>query len=74
MFKKNFYKTCCDARYQIVLMDINMPVMNGIDSAKGITAIQDEYFKNPSLTASQMLTRSRATILAMTAFSNKKTV
>jgi len=55
-------------------MDINMPVMNGIDSAKGITAIQDEFFKNPSLTASQMHKRSRATILATTAFSNKKTL
>jgi CheY-like chemotaxis protein len=49
MFKKDLYKTCCDVRYQIVLMDIKMPVMNGIDSAKGITAIQDDFFSNPPL-------------------------
>ena len=74
MFKKDLFKTCCDVRYQIVLMDINMPVMNGIDSAKGINAIQDDFFSNPPLPPSQMLKRSRAPILAMTAFSNKKTV
>ena len=29
MFKMNSLKTCCDVRYKIVFMDINMPIMDG---------------------------------------------
>ena len=39
MFKKDLEKKCCDVHYQIVLMDLNMPIMGGIDSAKGICKI-----------------------------------
>ncbi len=41
MFKKDLLKTCCDVHYQLILMDINMPVMNGIDSTRGICKLQD---------------------------------
>ncbi len=32
MFSKDLVKKCCDVRYKLVLMDLNMPVMDGYDS------------------------------------------
>lgn len=29
MFKSNFDKTCCNTKYRVILMDINMPIMDG---------------------------------------------
>jgi len=74
MFKNDLEKKCCDVHYQIVLMDINMPIMNGIDSTKGICKIQDEFYNNPAISEIEKIKCPRAPILAMTAFSNKKTV
>ena len=33
MYLKNMKKTCCDVRYRIILTDINMPRMDGIEAA-----------------------------------------
>ena len=30
IYKSNVMKTCCDARYRIILTDINMPNLDGI--------------------------------------------
>ena len=32
-FSKNLEKECCQKRYKLVLMDLNMPVMDGYDSS-----------------------------------------
>lgn len=74
MFKKDLDKKCCDVHYQIILMDINMPIMNGIDSTKGICKIQEEFYSSPAISEIEKIKCPRAPILAMTAFSNKKTV
>ncbi len=29
MFKQNYEKTCCNVRYKMIFMDINMPIMDG---------------------------------------------
>ena len=34
MYIANASKTCCDVRYKIILTDIQMPVMDGVESAK----------------------------------------
>jgi hypothetical protein len=36
MLKADLTKTCCDVHFQLILMDINMPVMGGIQSSKHI--------------------------------------
>ena len=33
MYIANMTKTCCDVRYRIILTDINMPRMDGIEAA-----------------------------------------
>ena len=34
MYLANAQKICCDVRYKVVLTDIQMPVMDGIESAR----------------------------------------
>ena len=41
-FEQNMYKTCCDVRYRIILTDINMPKMDGVEAAE---AMQNIYAK-----------------------------
>ena len=42
-FKNDFFKTCCnDNHFKLILMDIQMPTMNGIDAAKEIIKVLKE--------------------------------
>lgn len=29
MYKRNLNKICCSKRYKLILMDLNMPIMDG---------------------------------------------
>lgn len=40
MYYQNMKKTCCDVRYRIILTDINMPRMDGIEAAERIFQTQ----------------------------------
>ena len=72
MLKADLEKNCCDVHFQIILMDINMPVMNGIESATKIGEFQNEFYLNICPPKAQLI--PRAPIIAMTAFCNQKTV
>ena len=43
MYLANAQKICCDVRYRVVLTDIQMPVMDGIESAKLILENQAKF-------------------------------
>ena len=56
MYEENMRKTCCDIRYQLILTDIMMPVMDGIEEAKSIFALEKELEKDmPNLPKIQII-------------------
>lgn len=66
MYIENMNKTCCEARYRIILTDINMPRMDGIEAAEHILAAQLTLrAKNPRL--------PEVMIVAITAYDTKQT-
>lgn len=58
-------KSCCEARYKLIVMDINMPVMDGITAAKRIFQLGERLrAEDPSLPA--------VTITAVHAFDDER--
>ena len=44
-FKDDFFKECCDINYKLILMDIQMPIMNGFDASREILKLLAFYNK-----------------------------
>ena len=42
MYIKDALKTCCDIRYRLILTDINMPIMDGLQASR---LMREEYQK-----------------------------
>jgi len=42
LFRKNLEKTCCNVRYKLILMDLNMPVMDGFEASQRILQMQSD--------------------------------
>jgi CheY-like chemotaxis protein len=40
LYKNNMSKQCCGIRYRLVITDLNMPVMGGLDCSKEINKFQ----------------------------------
>ena len=74
MYQNDLQKKCCDVRYQLILMDINMPVMGGIAATQKIKAIQQKFRVDSTIPETVKKRIQLAPILAMTASNNKKMV
>ena len=67
-------KKCCDLRYQFILMDLNMPILNGYLAAVKILQIWEKFKSNPKIPASEKAVVPEPVIFAMTAFSDVNTL
>ncbi len=63
MFISNFEKTCCEVRYKLVLMDLNMPVMDGFESTSKMIEFMHSRFGKEVLS-----------VIAVTAFVNEENI
>jgi len=43
IYKRDRFKKCCNTNIKLVLMDLNMPVMDGFKAAAAILEIAKEY-------------------------------
>ena len=67
MFKANMQKTCCDIKFKLVLTDLNMPNLDGIQAAKQIMEYQFELQRSDP-------ERKMVPIVAVTAYEDDETL
>ncbi len=69
MFTKSLDKKCCQNHYKLVLMDLNMPIMDGYDATSNIL----QEFKN-NYPDGQYPNGDRLYVVAVTAFVNDENI
>ena len=68
-YERNLRKTCCEKYFKLVFMDINMPVMDGYESARIMFETHSQLVQQP-----EFAHIPRPVIFAMTAHQNESTV
>ena len=67
-FTKNLEKSCCQTNYKLVLMDLNMPVMDGYDSTVQILSKFHDFYSGVASRAHSV------NVVAVTAFVNEENI
>mmetsp|Transcript_15527 Transcript_15527/g.10896 ORF Transcript_15527/g.10896 Transcript_15527/m.10896 type:complete len:123 (-) Transcript_15527:76-444(-) len=68
LFRKSLEKTCCNVHYRIVLMDLNMPIMDGFEATTRILQMQSDALKSGTKNLKE------CKVAALTAFVNQETI
>lgn len=66
LFKENLERTCCSLKYKLILMDLNMPIMDGYTATIEI----QEYIETFNACQKSSEVKSRCKIVAITAYEN----
>lgn len=69
MYAANLAKKCCDKRYKLVLMDLNMPIMDGYEATVQIIQLFKRYLQEDSYSNGD-----RLYVVAITAFVNDENI
>ena len=67
LYTKDLKKRCCNKRYKLVLMDLNMPIMDGYEATIQIL----ETMRKHNLTQTK---KQKCDIVAITAYVNEENV
>ena len=66
-YVSNFHQKCCDIKFQMIIMDLQMPIMDGFQSAEYIYSYYEQQHKDPNFAHIK-----RPMVFAMTCFIETK--
>eukprot|EP00347_Sterkiella_histriomuscorum_P007736 403347751 len=69
LYKERLQKTCCNNKFKLIFMDLNMPIMDGYQATQNIIQLFNEKYQKGSYNNGDQLN-----IVAITAFVNEENI
>ena len=75
LYKQDLNKTCCNTKINLVMMDLNMPLMNGFEAAKEIFKLHKQFYDSEEIDEDDHRVYQAKTVdvVAVTAYWDKPT-